>query len=957
MGLAAQNITDISDTFRDLYEKHAKAYNKDPFVSPILRLSLDIVDMLDEGSISFDELQDAVNKLTFDGLKTRARQLSSYIGSCSEEENTNELKSIFRSLAYKNGELISFSEFEKSFNTIIYGFVFTAHPTFTMPMEQATALAGYTAMISNADHSGSLEALKNTLALENKPLSLDEESDFCLKALDNLHTAFNHMFQALFEVSSELYPNEWSAFTPQLCSIATWVGFDMDGRKDIFWATTLEKRINLQVRQLTSYKETISHLIETYPKESTDLNDALSQIEDTLTIMKKHQAFFHSYCQDKDKKLNDLQKESKSLIESKSKRIISPDPLLKAVNKCLKNSKHKPFQIELMTLRAQLDIFGLSRAEVHFRINANQLHNAISSEISLNTHPDHPSMRRSYIDHLSSMLDQTRPANIDFGDIADEEMTAKYEFMLIQQIIKHIDQSSNIRFLIAETESAFTILTALYYAKRFGVDKHVDICPLFETSRAIQDSSRYIESLLETPSYIKYIHQRGRFCIQTGYSDAGRYLGQLAAGASIERLKERLLSLYDLYDLEDITLLSFDTHGESIGRGGHPSNFDQRLKYVSSPYFRTELNSRHIPFIQESSYQGGDGFIPFMTVASSLAILTRVLNYFLSPSLDDQSDPYYKEPLRSEVTKFFNILTNFQTSLIHNPHYADLLGAYSTNIMHKSGSRAVKRQIENKGPVKRPEVTQIRAIPHNAILCQYGLLANVLSGMGHAFREHSDLISELESNSPRLQSILSMLDHALSISDPQIMKAYISILDPTFWVELARLSNDENRSNKFAAIATILESHDFHSGMVEIYRKLDWDYVLLKRFRKKSQKQVSENIACLHAIRIALMRSMFLLATDIPRFGPHHPITRDQLLRTILHMDIDQVVELLNSIFPTREPKPHTYNFGEISEYRKQEQSEGYTNIQKDLVNPLKEMHKLSKDISISINHYIGFFG
>ena len=57
-----------------------------------------------------------------------------------------------------------------------------------------------------------------------------------------------------------------------------------------------------------------------------------------------------------------------------------------------------------------------------------------------------------------------------------------------------------------------------------------------------------------------------RLCIQTGFSDAGRYLGQTSASMAIERLRMTRASPCP-YGLADVELVILDTHGESIKRG------------------------------------------------------------------------------------------------------------------------------------------------------------------------------------------------------------------------------------------------------------------------------------------------------------------------------------------------------------------------------------------------------
>src|SRR3546814_223858 len=172
--------------------------------------------------------------------------------------------------------------------------------------------------------------------------------------------------------------------------------------------------------------------------------------------------------------------------------------------------------------------------------------------VGLVTDPNDPRYRVSYLEKMDALLDRVEPVTVNFGSVIGERTSVKRLFMVIAQMLKYSDATTPVRFLIAECESAFTPLTALYYARMFGVDHKVDISPLFETEKALEAGSRVVEQLLENRHYRAYVQRRGRICIQTGYSDAGRYLGPAPAAASIERLRLRLLRVMAGPGLQDV---------------------------------------------------------------------------------------------------------------------------------------------------------------------------------------------------------------------------------------------------------------------------------------------------------------------------------------------------------------------------------------------------------------------
>ncbi len=120
------------------------------------------------------------------------------------------------------------------------------------------------------------------------------------------------------------------------------------------------------------------------------------------------------------------------------------------------------------------------------------MHNAIRKTIGMDHGPDDPSHRLSYLNAISALIEQAGPVRINFGSLLLEKSTAKRTFMIIAQLLKYVDATQPIRFLIAECETGFTLLTALYFAKLFGVEDKVEISPLFETQTALEQGGRAI---------------------------------------------------------------------------------------------------------------------------------------------------------------------------------------------------------------------------------------------------------------------------------------------------------------------------------------------------------------------------------------------------------------------------------------------------------------------------------
>ena len=132
--------------------------------------------------------------------------------------------------------------------------------------------------------------------------------------------------------------------------------------------------------------------------------------------------------------------------------------------------------------------FGLAFAHTHMRINATQLTNAIRHDIDITTSPEDPANRRRYLVEIAKLLEKVKPVSINFGSIMNERTTAKRVFMLVAQFMKYVDSAEPVRFLLAECNTAFTVLTPRSFTTQFGLDDKIDIVPFLQIALALHKS-------------------------------------------------------------------------------------------------------------------------------------------------------------------------------------------------------------------------------------------------------------------------------------------------------------------------------------------------------------------------------------------------------------------------------------------------------------------------------------
>ena len=99
-------------------------------------------------------------------------------------------------------------------------------------------------------------------------------------ALKNLQHALNSFFKIVVNVTKEIFPNEYYEVMPQIFRLHTWVGYDVDGRGDIFWNDSFAKRLEVKLAQLELYNESLDQLIK--DSKSKSLKKELFKVKEIL---------------------------------------------------------------------------------------------------------------------------------------------------------------------------------------------------------------------------------------------------------------------------------------------------------------------------------------------------------------------------------------------------------------------------------------------------------------------------------------------------------------------------------------------------------------------------------------------------------------------------------------------------------------------------------------------------
>lgn len=853
--------------------------------------------------------------------------------------------SAFRAQHYPDGK--SFSErvadqlddladkgwpvFKAAIETVQGGIVFTAHPTFALAQPSYDAMAAY----ADAPGEETRAELKTKLRSQGKDwpqqISLSQEHIAAQHALMHAQLAQQSYARQVLRTARERFAKDWRSLEPSVPTIASWVGYDLDGRTDIQWWQSFRFRLIEKAQQLNHYAQALEAL-GTCPALAKRLRRAAE-------ISQADAALFADDVSDPANLLTVV----KAFEHADADRLVHAEPVIAELSEHIARQDGDMAEA-LMVLKAQIEANQMGTARVHLRVNAAQVRAVISRDLGLET--EHRDLGRVALQALSKMASEPASREAKFTDLFLEQSTARRQILMCALWLQYIDAGSPIRFLIAEAENPATVMGVLQMARQYGIEDRIDISPLFETPEALETGGRFMVRLLKEPAFLAYIRRRGQLCIQLGFSDAGRFIGQVGANMAIERIHNLICQA--LADVDrSIALLIFNTHGESMGRGAWPGTFVQRYNHLLTPWTRYQARESGIALRHEVSFQGGDGYLHFATPQLAQASFFAWVHAALSAPEDCRDDPFYAQ--RDFTWDTYRSLRAWHERLFENPDYGHLLNDFATNFLIKAGSRQRRRTSGPAGP------RALRAISHNATLQQLGVPVNTAAGIGSAIRRETSGLIELINQSPRMRSLIELAVRARLVTSLPALRAYASVFDPGFWVAISHHANDTRKATAYRRVYYNLGSSAAHVSINRVAHRFSvdlskFDHLLASLDNAPSIKDRHEarlDLHVLHAIRQALMMHAMSLSAQLPSLSERHDTSLGEFMSLVRQMRIEEAARLLQTIFP-KSSQQHP-EMARLIQKQGDSPQTGYDALHARLITPLFEISEILQKLTIGI--------
>ena len=902
-----------------------------PLFNPVFQLSLELSRRIERGELPLAGVANLVAELECEGLLARAARLERLVSPLDPAAN-------LASLAADHAD--SFEAFAARWRHPLLHVVFTAHPTFLLTRRQSEAVA-------NAATNGAIEAGTACVAPhERDPLTLDSEHADAMAAIARGHGARDAMVRALYGEARRRWPDQWRGLDPLPLRFASWVGYDMDGRTDISWVTSLSYRLGEKAERLRSYAAALDGAAPDQAATLRAAADYAALQADRLAATDPADPAALSIT-------------ANALAADHPFKLTSLAPVMAALE-VLAAAAADDTAETLLTALAAMRADGLGMGWIHFRVNASQLQNAIRRRIDPAGKLDLAS--QAALVRMRELLAEVRPLRANMAALAIESSTAVRQFLAMVQILQHVDGDAPIRMLVAECEQPTTMLAALYFAKLFGIEAKVDVSPLFETESALEHGGRFLDALLAEPAYRDYARQRGRVAIQTGFSDAGRFVGQIPAALAIERLQGRLAEAMAANGLADVSALVFNTHGEGMGRGAHPSSFADRTEWPLSPWARRRFVRAGIRLEPEVSFQGGDGYLFFGTPELALATLTRFAE--VRPAEADAAaptDPFYR---RTDLSlDFYRAIRRFQAAQLVSRTYPRAVTAFGLGMLNDTGSRKSRRQSDLAAD-REMSLRQIRAIPHNAVLQQLGYPVNVIGGFGTAAEGNYEALAEMLTTSARGQQMVRLVRASNALASIKTVAAFGELFNSAYWASRPYRGGEAGIADACLALAEHLTTDDRTGVFRRMASRLRVDALKLHRLLDlipdetppEGREQTRRLLGIMQALRLALFQHMFLRAVSVPAFSRANDIAREDVLEMVFTLRIDEALAQLRRAFPVSLPRLDDFSVTAPSDYP-DEAAVGYQAIHRDSIEPIAEAQALSLRIASAIANLFGAHG
>ena len=237
-----------------------------------------------------------------------------------------------------------------------------------------------------------------------------------------------------------------------------------------------------------------------------------------------------------------LAKAANVITRSDSYNLTSTEPLVSLFTQMIEAVDSPQWKRSLASLSGLVKATGLGTAHIHVRINSVQLNNAFRAFVHEPWTRD--LTERQALARIVEMIGNTPGRDRQFRDVGAGDRDRHPSVRANRpdpeaHRPRHADPLPDRRVRKPGNRADRGLLRQAVRRQRYR--RHL---AAVRNALGARDAARVLSSACsEEDAYRDYVTKRGRLAIQTGFSDAGRFVGQIAATLAIERLHNGIADL------------------------------------------------------------------------------------------------------------------------------------------------------------------------------------------------------------------------------------------------------------------------------------------------------------------------------------------------------------------------------------------------------------------------------
>ena len=272
----------FADPYIAILSSLRQSIAKDPKRNPTEHLAYQISTEIENGTATLAKLGSLAKNLSDQAFERRAAHIRSYTGLDDADSLKSRLDELITATLMKNGSPVSFEQFASHWQNARYGAVFTAHPTFGMNREMRQVMADLASCNDEDTRNQVIDRLSSLPHVADETISLEDEHEDVQNSIERIQGALNWLNKQVLHRARTVWPDQWKSLNPAPISIASWVGYDLDGRTDIGWQQMIGLRLEEKAVQLERY---LGKTRELNSEALSPLVDALESALKTRIIM------------------------------------------------------------------------------------------------------------------------------------------------------------------------------------------------------------------------------------------------------------------------------------------------------------------------------------------------------------------------------------------------------------------------------------------------------------------------------------------------------------------------------------------------------------------------------------------------------------------------------------------------------------------------------------------------